>query len=74
MVPDLTVGQLLDLETGTRALRSEGPTNVDKVIELACDMWRQNIMKQNQINNMLRHIAELECRLAVAERDVAPRR
>jgi hypothetical protein len=73
MVPDLTVEQLLSLEKGIRALRNEGPTNTEKVVALAADLWRQHLMQQSIISKATRHITELEARLAVAEYDASQR-
>lgn len=72
MVPTLTVEQLLSLEKGIRALRNEGPTNSEQVVNLAADLWRQHLMQQSIISKATRHITELEARLALAEAS-APR-
>ncbi len=67
MVPELSVEQLLSLEKGVRALRNEGPSNAEKVVNLAADLWRQHLMQQSIIQKATRHIAEIECRIALLE-------
>ncbi len=67
MIPKPSLAAQAQLQHSLHALRSEGPGNIDKVIDLTADLLRQNMEYKTLLNQALGHIIQLEAAAALRE-------
>lgn len=65
-VPELSVTAAFDLEKAKRILRANATSEPERVAELACQVFEQNVMQQSILKKAVMHVAELEQTIVLA--------